>query len=55
MNDIDYSKYDEEFDKLKLELSPVQRKDVVDFLYQLSHIAYNYHISQKKGNEHIND
>lgn len=50
MKNIDYSEYDEEFDKLKIKLSPEQRKDIVDFFYQLSHIAYDHYISQEKKN-----
>lgn len=49
MKDIDYSEYDKEFDKLKIKLSSKQRKDIVDFFYQLSHIAYEYYIYQEKN------
>lgn len=56
MKNIDYSEYDEKFDKLKIKTSPEQRKDIVDFFYQLSHIAYDYYISQEnKNTNNLND
>lgn len=56
MKNIDYTKYDEEFDKLEIKLSAEQRKGIVDFFYQLSHIAYDHYISQEKKNmNNLND
>ncbi len=47
---------EEELLKQKIETSPEQRKDIVDFFYQLSHIAYDYYISQEKKNtNNLND
>lgn len=35
--------YDKEFNKLKIETSQEQRKEILDFMYSLSVIAYEYY------------
>lgn len=35
--------YDKEFNKLKIEISQEQRKEILDFMYSLSVIAYEYY------------
>lgn len=35
--------YDKEFNKLKIEVSQEQRKEILDFMYSVSVIAYEYY------------
>jgi len=35
--------YDKEFDKLKIEVSQEERKEILDFMYSISVIAYEYY------------
>ena len=41
--------YDREFNKLKIEVSQEQRKEILDFMYSISVIAYEYYNNEKKS------
>lgn len=45
--DKELLEYDKEFNKLKIEVSQEQRKEVLAFLYSVSVIAYEYYKNNK--------
>lgn len=42
--------YDREFNKLKIEVSQEQRTEILDFMYSLSVIAYEYYNNKEINN-----
>lgn len=45
--DKELLEYDKEFNKLKIEVSQEQRKEILDFMYSISIIAYEYYNNNK--------
>lgn len=42
--------YDKEFNKLKIEVSQEQKKEILDFMYSVSIIAYEYYNNNRIKN-----
>lgn len=44
--------YDKEFNKLKIEVSQEQKKEILDFMYSVSIIAYEYYNNRINNNSY---